>query len=81
MTKFENTLQVDDFKVSMRLTICNYYPTMSGKGARVYADRFCMFVCVYQRGIYDVCLDFTCLIFDLCLLETPFRGPIQINSL
>jgi len=81
MTWFENTLQVDDFKASMRLTICNFYPTMSGKGARVYAESSGMFLCVYQRGIYDVCLDFTCLIFDLCLLETPSRGPIQMNSL
>jgi len=49
MTRFENTLQLD-FQASMRLTTCNFYPTMSGKGLCVYADSSGMFVCVYWGG-------------------------------
>jgi len=49
MTRFENTLQLD-FKASMRLTTWDYYPSMPGKGARVYTDSSGMFVCVYCGG-------------------------------
>jgi len=39
------------------------------------------FVCVCPFGrIYDVCLDFLCLICDWCFVETQSRGPIQLNS-
>ena len=49
MTLFENALQLD-FKASIRFTNSNYYPTLPGMGARVYADSSGMFVCVDWGG-------------------------------
>jgi len=76
MQSHANEVQLD-FSESLRFSTPNYYKTMSGCGDSVYADSSSMFVCVYWgRGVIFV-ENGTCLIFDLGLLETQSRGPIQ----